>query len=169
MALSITAYTIYLAVLGVFSTLLAEYLFHSATRLRIIEARAELEAAERELRELSRDKRGQRKRSKLAVKVNTIYGVIRRYTLLRTLLVLGFYAVAVLAVASREVPIPSRCPIPVITTPVKAPGGYTVPVTSSAIVLALSFLSSVFIVREDVVGILMLKTLRRRRSRAGER
>jgi len=164
MAVSITFYTFYLAVLGLVATLLSEYTFHAFTRLRLVKARAELEAAIAELRSITRDKRGQRKRSKLAARVNMMYATVKRYTLYRTMLLLGFYTIAVIATLSNQVLIPSRCSIPFITTRLKTAAG-PIPVTSSAIVLVLSFLSSIFIVREDVVGLLMLKILQRRPSK----
>jgi len=164
MAVSITVYTLYLAVLGLVATLLSEYTFHMFTRLHLVRARAELEAAIEELRSLTRDKRGQRKRGKLAARVNMMYASVKKYTLYRTMLLLGFYTAAVIATISKQVLVPSRCPIPFITASLKTPHG-VIHVTSSAIILALSFLSSIFIVREDVVGLLMLKILQRRPSK----
>ena len=165
MAVSIAFYTFYLSILGFMATLLSEYIFHTFTRLRLVRARAELEAAIRELRSISRDKRGQRKRGKLAARINMMYSMVRRYTVYRTMLLLGFYTAAVLAIATRQVLIPSRCPIPFITASIRSAEGIVVNVTSSAIILALSFLSSIFLVREDVVGLLMLKILQRKPSK----
>ncbi|BEP17511.1 hypothetical protein PYJP_08630 [Pyrofollis japonicus] len=165
MAISIGFYTFYLALLGFVATLVSEYLFHTLTHLRLIHAKAELEAVLVELKSLSRDKRGQRKKGKLSAKINMLYTSVKKYSFFRTFLLLVFYTAGVVAVFTRQVVIPSRCPIPLLTAPLETPNGGIMYVTSSAIVLALSFLSSMFIVREDLVGLLMLKLLWRRTRR----
>ena len=157
---SVLVYELYLVGLAFAVLALEEWLFAAMAGRRYLEARAEAELLIRRLREGGGSRRSA---SKALARLQVLQASLRRLMLVRLALLFPFYTLAAAVVMLRAglALLPVNCCIPGLT--VRAGEAC---VTTSPMLLALSFLAALPLVQEDLVLLLLLHP-RRRRGRMG--
>jgi hypothetical protein len=158
MAVSLLAYEAYVVLIVMLGLLAAEYFFYSIVGRSFFEAKAVVEYAAMERRRLltGRGKSALRRLEKLRARVHTVAGSVKRYTIVRMVLLLPVYILFSLVFLLRGIPLPVRYCIPLISFSFEGSC-----VTTSAHLAILTFIAALPIVQEDLIAVLMFKKARR--------
>ena len=160
MGMSLLAYELYVVVLTFAAILAADYFFYTLAGPGFYRARAELEYAASERRKLAssgaRGKSQARKLGKLRIRAHTVAGLVKRYTIIRLLLLLPIYVLFSIVFLVRGVAIPVKYCIPLISFEFEGAC-----VTTSAHLAVLTFIAALPVVQDDLIAVLMFKKGRR--------
>lgn len=148
---SILAYELYLVGLAFAVLALEEWFFAALAGRRYLEARAEAELLIRRLREGGGSRRSV---SKALARLRVLQASLRRLMMVRLVLIFPFYTLAAAVVMLRAgiALLPVNCCVPGLTV---SAGGTCV--TTSPMLLAVSFLAALPLILEDLVLMLLLR------------
>jgi hypothetical protein len=158
MAIPLPLYEAYIVLLTLAAVLAADYFFYTLAGLDFFRAKAELEyaAAERRRLERVRGKSQVRKLGKLRIRAHTVAGVVKKYTIIRLILLMPVYVLFSIVFLARGIAIPVRYCIPFISFEFEG-----ICVTTSAHIAVLTFIAALPVVQDDLIAVLMFKKARR--------
>ncbi len=159
MQLQLLAYEAYVVGIVFLGVVAAEYFFYSIAGRSFFEAKAVVEYAAIERRRLAGTTGGKgrvRRLEKLRARVHTVAGTVKRYTIMRMILLLPVYVLFTLTFLVRGIPLPVRFCIPFLSFTFEGAC-----VTTSAHLAILAFIAALPIVQDDLIAVLMFKKARR--------